>query len=239
MSLARAIRSPSIVSRRARSSVRIPPPVPAPVAVAPPPAPPVPTAPPPEVEYWDFRYRTNRTTWDPGRSPAALLQWLERNPPRRRHVLIPGCGRGHEIFSFSGLSWNVTAIDLSPAAVEKARRRANRALAKQIHCGDFFAHSFTAPALFDVLYERTFLCALSPARRSDYAERAASLLKPGGLLVGFFYFDEQGIEPPYGLAPEEDRQLFAGQFTLVEEASVTDSLSLFDGRERWQVWQKR
>ncbi len=239
MSIARAVRKPSVTSRPAarpvaRPSVRPPAP-----AIVPPPPPPSPAAATPaEIEFWDFRYRTNRTPWDAGRAPVGLLQWIERNPPRRRHILIPGCGRGHEIFSFSGAGWNTTAIDVSPAAIEKVKRRANRALAKQIYCGDFFTHPFNTPQ-FDVIYQRTFLNALAPAHWPDFVLRVASLLKPGGLLLGSFLFGERGAEPPHGLAENEDRRLFEARFMLVEEAPVTDSVAAFEGRERWQVWQKR
>jgi len=232
MSLARAIRPPTITSRSTRLVAR-------PVASAPvvPPVP-VPAVNLAEVEFWDFRYRTNRTPWDPGRAPVGVLQWIERNPPKRRHALIPGCGRGHEIFSFSGAGWNTTAIDLSPAAIEKVKRRANRALAKQIHCGDFFTHHFTPPA-FDVIYERTFLSALLPARWPEFVNRVAQLLKPAGLFLGYFYFGPKGTEPPYGFTEGEHATLLGPRFTLVEEAPVTDSLPMFEGRERWMVWQKR
>ena len=233
MSIARAVHTPSVASRPHRPAAR--PTVPAVVVPLPPPAA---GATPAEIEFWDFRYRTNRTPWDAGRAPVGLLQWIERNPPRRRHILIPGCGRGHEIFSFSGAGWNTTAIDVSPAAIEKVKRRANRALAKQIYCGDFFTHSFT-PSQFDVIYTRAFLNALDPARWAEFVQRVSSLLKPGGLLLGSVVFGERGTEPPHGLAEGEDRRLFEPGFLLLEEAPVTDSVSLFEGRERWQVWQKR
>ena len=230
MSLARAVRPPSVTLR------------PAARPAAPAPVPPLLAAGSTDlaadIEYWDFRYRTNRTPWDPGRTPQAVLQWIERTPPRRRHVLIPGCGRGHEIFSFSGAGWNTAAIDLSPAAIEKVKRRANRALAKQIHCGDFFTHPFNPPT-FDVIYERTFLSSLPPARWPDYVNRVATLLKPGGLLLGYFYFGHKDNEPPYGLAEGEDRRLFETPFVLVEDTLVADSLPIFADRERWMVWQKR
>ncbi len=232
MSIARAVRQPSVASRPARPAAR-----PSAPAVVAPPAPAA-CATPAEIEFWDFRYRTNRTPWDAGRAPAGLLQWIEHNPPRRRHILIPGCGRGHEIFSFSGAGWNTTAIDVSPAAIEKVKRRANRALAKQIYCGDFFNYTFNYP-VFDVIYQRVLLNALPPERWSDYVNRMATLLKPGGFLLGSIIFGERGDEPPHGLAEGEDRLLLEPRFTLVEESPITDSVPLFEGRERWQVWQKR
>lgn len=233
MSLARAVHSPSVASRPHRPAARLV----APSVVVPLP-PPAAAATPAEIEFWDFRYRTNRTPWDAGRAPNGVLQWIERNPPRRRHILIPGCGRGHEIFSFSGAGWNTTAIDVSPAAIEKVKRRANRALAKQIYCADFFTHAFN-PGQFDVIYERAFLNALAPARWPEFVQRVATLLKPGGLLLGSIMFGECGAEPPHGLAEGEDRRLFEPGFMLLEEAPVGDSVPLFEGRERWQVWQKR
>ena len=44
---------------------------------------------------------------------------------------------------------------------------------------DFFTHA-PAEGLYDVVYDCTFLCAIPPARRNDWAAAYARLLRPGG-----------------------------------------------------------
>lgn len=185
-----------------------------------------------------MRYEAGRTPWDFGGVPAALRRFLSSHSAKDRTALIPGCGTGYEIEAFAQAGYAVTAIDFSPPAVARAQARLAPARAKQIVLGDFFTHAFT-DASFDCIYERTFLCALPPDRWPQVAARFATLLKPDGLLVGFFYFGDKEEGPPYGLAPAEDARLLAEYFVLKDDQPVKDSLPLFAGRERWQVRQRK
>ena len=187
-------------------------------------------------EFWDERYQSNRTPWDFGGVPAKLREFLATPPVTGTCVLIPGCGSGYEIAAFSAAGFAVTAIDISPAAIARARghARAGGPRAAQIMLGDFFKHSF-ADEPFDCIYERTFLCALPPERWPAIVERTVSLLKPGGLLFGFYFFGDKEDGPPFGLAPGEDARLFGARFELVTDALSADALPLFAGCERWQV----
>jgi hypothetical protein len=64
------------------------------------------------------------------------------------------------------------------------------------------------------------------------------LLGPGGLLAGFFYFADEPKGPPFGARPEELAALLAPWFGRGGDLEVEDSIALFRGRERWQVWQR-
>jgi SAM-dependent methyltransferase len=194
---------------------------------------------PDQPEFWNARYEADEIPWDFGGVPAALREYLRPNPraPRPagpRTVLIPGCGSGYEIVAFAEAGFEVTALDFSPAAVACARRIVGPALAARVVLGDFFTARLSA-APFDIIYERTFLCSFSPARRAAYERRVADLVKPGGAFVGYFYFDKIPYEegPPFGLAWGEADELFGEHFLLVKDEPVGDSLPLFAGRERW------
>lgn len=189
---------------------------------------------PSQPQFWDTRYASGQTPWDFGGAPAAVSSFLKRSPKTGR-VLIPGCGAGYEARAFAEAGWKVTALDISPVAVELARKNAGPELAKRIFLADFFQDRLTA-AGFDLIYERTFLCALPPEHRPAYVQRTAELLKPGGRLVGFFYFQKTALKdgPPWGLAWGEADALFQDYYTLERDDPVIDSLPLFKGRERWQ-----
>jgi SAM-dependent methyltransferase len=185
-----------------------------------------------DIEFWDSRYRTGRTPWDFGGVPAALSAWLATAKPGC--VLIPGCGSGYEVRAFDERGWDVVAVDSSPAAVERARRLAG----ERVLLADFFAHDFGGRK-FDVIYERTFLCSLPPKARPQYARRIAELLAPDGKLVGFFLYGHEDDPPPYPLTKEDAQVLFSKHFIRVADEPVADSLPLFAGRERWQVWRRK
>ena len=185
-------------------------------------------------EFWDLRFREGFMPWDAGGVPAALREFLAREPPARR-VLIPGCGSGYEVRAFATAGHEVVAIDFSAAAIEAARRVLGELghLAVQ---GDFFAH----PAgKFDLVYERAFLCALPRAHWPRWAARVAEVLRPGGRLAGFFFWSDDERGPPFGLKSGELEALLAPAFDRIEDAPVADSIPVFAGGERWQVWHRR
>ncbi len=199
---------------------------------------------PSHPEFWNSRYRSGKTPWDFGGVPAALQAYLRRGPQGTRpvargRVLIPGCGSGYEIKAFAAAGYDVIAIDIASAAVERARQVVGPALARHIIIGDFFQHDFAA-ASFDVIYERTFLCAFLPDRRPAYRDRIATLLKDHGFLVGYFFHQNPGLEegPPFGFAPGTADGFFAHHFLLEKDESVSDSLPVFAGCERWQEWHR-
>lgn len=183
-------------------------------------------------EFWDVRYASGETPWDFHGVPAALREFLETSQPGS--VLIPGCGSGYEVRAFDEAGWKVTAIDFSPVAVERARSELG-ALASCVVQGDFFTHDFGGKR-FDVIYERTFLCALPPNLWPAYVKRMTQPLRPGGKLVGIFLYGEENDPPPYPLTPDKTRELFEGSFSLIRTLPVLDSLPLFAGKELWQEW---
>ena len=91
---------------------------------------------------------------------------------------------------------------------------------------------------FDVIYERAFLCALPRKAWSGYAARCAELLKPGGVIAGFFFFADTPKGPPFGTSPSELEDLMRPCFERIDDRPVADSIEVFAGRERWQVWRR-
>ena len=189
--------------------------------------------------FWNTRYEAHRTPWDFGGVPPALARYLAARPGRGARVLIPGCGSGREIAAFAEAGYAVTAIDFSPPAVAQARENVGPRLAEAIVEGDFFTHDFAA-APFDLVYERTFLCALPTELWPKIVARSAALLKPGGMLAGIYFFGEKEDGPPFGLAPGEPAKLFDGEFVLVADQPIPtgESQPLFAGGERWQERRK-
>ena len=185
-------------------------------------------------DFWNTRYTAGRTPWDLGSAPSALRSFLAGTKPGR--VLIPGCGSGYEVRAFHDAGFEVTAIDFSAAAVERAARILGP-LGRCVISGDFFTHDF-AEQKFDLIYERTFLCSLPPARWPAYAKRMAELLQKGKVLAGIFLYGHEYDPPPYPLTEAQAAQLLGHDFELIRTEPVSDSLPLFKGMERWQEWRR-
>ena len=187
---------------------------------------------PSRPEFWEKRFRENFTPWDAGGIPLALEGFL-KTEPRRLRVLIPGCGSGYEVRAFADAGHDVLAIDFAPAAVERAKRILGTT-AGLVQLADFFA--FDPGGEFNLVYERAFLCSLPHPLRPRYVERARKLLTPRGRLAGFFFFEEGERGPPFGLKPGELEALLGGHFERTSDAAVPDSIPVFAGKERWQIW---
>ena len=191
--------------------------------------------------FWDERYRAGFTPWDARGVPAALTRFIETVRPGRR-VLVPGCGSAYEAGYLDALGFDVTAIDIAPEALTRAREVLGDAVADRVLVlADFFAFEQE----IDWIYERALLCALPYRLWPDYGVAVRRLLRPGGLLAGFFYIhnaaDEPRRGPPFPAHRTEIDALFAQGFHGEADYSVPEheSIPVFARHERWMVWRRR
>ena len=185
--------------------------------------------------FWDERFERGFTPWDRGDVPRQLRAFVaaQKRPLR---TLIPGCGAAYELGFLLDAGWDATAIDFSPVAVATAKAAVGR-WSERVVQADFFAWQPGHP--LELIYERAFLCALPRAMWPQVAQRWAELLAPGGLLAGFFFFDDVPKGPPFGISAERLDALMAAHFVCIEDAAVADSIPVFQGKERWKVWQRK
>ena len=141
---------------------------------------------------------------------------------------------------------SVTALDISPTAVERAlgiaRRECHSELDSQklrILQGDFFAHRPVKP--YDVVWDYTFLCALPPDMREAWAHKMFSLVARGGRLVTMIYpVGTFSGGPPFALTPETVQNLLskAGfEPEVLEQVPEDVSFAKRKGREWLGVWR--
>ncbi|KPK60843.1 MAG: hypothetical protein AMJ59_04395 [Gammaproteobacteria bacterium SG8_31] len=186
-------------------------------------------------DHWEVLYRENRIPWDAGRVPEDLERYLATEPAASR-ALVPGCGSGYEAARLARAGMEVVAIDFSPAAVGRALE-ITRGSGARVMEADFFE---LEAGMFDLVYERAFMCAMPPGLRIAWARKCAELLVPNGLLLGFFFIDPTATDgPPFGIPPGGLADLLEADFRLEEDRMSEGSLPVFSGRERWQVWKRR
>ena len=170
---------------------------------------------------WQRRYEQNDTPWDKGVPAPALVRFLQDHAISGR-VLVPGCGRGHEVRALAQQpGCSAVGLDLSPIAVAEASELAARAglgETASFIVGDFFQLPPEMNGSFDWLVEHTCFCAIDPLMRPSYAAAVAGALKPGGHLFAIFYLDPaQDRQPPFGVAVAELDGLFSPSFALVRQ----------------------
>jgi SAM-dependent methyltransferase len=187
------------------------------------------------AEFWDLRYGARFAPWDAGRVPAQLRAFALASP--RTRVLVPGCGSAWDVRFLAESGFEVCGIDFSAEAIAAARAVLGP-FADRVRQSDVFAPIAGEP--FPLVYERAFLCALPRRMWPDWGQRMAGLVAPQGVLAGFFYFDAGESGPPFALhAQQELDRLLAPAFERVEDAAVDDSIDVFKGKERWQLWRRR
>ncbi len=77
-----------------------------------------------ETRTWDDRYRSGETPWDTGHPSTELVRVVsdEKIPPGRAVEL--GCGTGTNALWLAAQGFDVTAVDISPLALARARAKA-------------------------------------------------------------------------------------------------------------------
>ncbi|KAI9656552.1 MAG: hypothetical protein M1821_004759 [Bathelium mastoideum] len=145
----------------------------------------------------------------------------ENGLPRRKRALVPGCGRGYDVLLFSSFGYDAYGLDASENAVKACKEFAAQAGDQypvsdkeigqgQVHWmhGDFFSDEWRKGAGgntldFDLIYDYTFLSALTPLLRPKWAQRMSRLLAPSPAVLVCLEFptykDPSTGGPPYAL----------------------------------------
>ena len=143
-------------------------------------------------------------------------------------VLVPGCGRGYALETLSSTfdSKNVVGLEVS----ETARRaceayQTERASKAKCIVDDFFTHAIPSDddRKYDVVYDCTFLCAIQPKQRTQWAEQMKMLTKKGSRLISVVFplGDFEG-GPPFALSPELVTSLLQNDFDVEESIEVPE-----------------
>ncbi|KAK4169857.1 putative thiol methyltransferase 2 [Cladorrhinum sp. PSN259] len=151
---------------------------------------------------------------------------------RRPTALVPGCGRGYDVVMLALHGFDAVGLEVSQNAIDSAKAYAETELSRpsaynfadedsrdrfaavqpgsvNFVRGDFFQRGWETSCLagcddqgFDLIYDYTFLCALLPEMRRDWAQRTRELLGSKGVLVCLefpLYKDLMAPGPPWGL----------------------------------------
>lgn len=105
---------------------------------------------------WELLYREGTPPWETGLPAAELVRVLQEGLLPRGSLLELGCGTGADAVYFARKGFEVTALDASPTAVDRARTRADLAsVAIRFVLEDVFRFAKNSGA-FDVIYDAGF-----------------------------------------------------------------------------------
>jgi SAM-dependent methyltransferase len=169
---------------------------------------------------WDELYRNDTIESLPWYWPALdpdLESALERYVVRSGTFLDLGTGPGTQAIALAVRGFQVTATDLSPAAIAYATRKA-KAVGVDVAfvTDDILATHLTGP--YDAVFDRGCFHVIAPEQRALYVKAMHGLLAPSGrLYLKTFSHHQPGTQGPHRFAPDDIRRCFAGDsFEVIE-----------------------
>ncbi|MBW0471656.1 hypothetical protein O181_011371 [Austropuccinia psidii MF-1] len=165
---------------------------------------------------WQDAWEAGIIPWDKGQVQHALEELFTENGAewgfesvRLGRALVPGCGRGYDVLFLTRRVKECWGIDVSRKAIEMAKAWAEAQADTEdcvfsFHVEDFFKFAIP-PGSFDLAYDYSFFCAISPSQRLHWAQRYAELINQGGKLITLLYpidGDRPG-GPPFSVDPED------------------------------------
>jgi SAM-dependent methyltransferase len=181
-------------------------------------------------EEWNRRYAAVESVWA-ARPNRFLVREVDGLTPGR--ALDLACGEGQNATWLASLGWEVTGVDFSEVAIDKARRRAERdGVSVDFVCADLVEYE-PGLAVFDLVIV-LYIHIPAPERRVVLA-RAAEAVAEGGtfLLVGHDLLNlTEGVggpsDPTFLYTPED----IAAEIPGLEIEKAERVLRDVDGEER-------
>ncbi|HJP90144.1 MAG TPA: class I SAM-dependent methyltransferase [Candidatus Limnocylindrales bacterium] len=179
---------------------------------------------------WDDAYRGGRVPWDIGRPQPAIVR-VAGAGELTGHVLDVGCGSGEHALLASTMGLQVTGVDVSQVAIERARGKARqRGLIAEFLVGDVLDLS-GVPRLdppFDTVIDVGCFHTFANADRPLYARSLASVMEPGSVLH-LLCFSEltPGTDGPRRVTEGELRATFSGDWRV--QRVIAESFSVASG----------
>lgn len=143
------------------------------------------------------RYERRDTPWDIGRPDFNLVETVTRRPVEPCKALDIGCGTGDNAIWLSQQKFEVTGIDTSELAIEKAREKALEANVKLTLAVIDFITSKIEGAPFGFVFDRGCFHSLdSLDARTRFAENVHAHLAKDGLWLSIIgNADEKRLGP--------------------------------------------
>jgi SAM-dependent methyltransferase len=171
-----------------------------------------------ERARWDAQYLSERSwPWDTGRPSSELRRVVASEQLAPCRVLELGCGTGTNAVWLAERGFQVTAVDISRVAIERARQRAirHRVAARFVVADLATCGRLSGP--YDFFFDRG--CFHSVRRRSGraYLEALGHAMREGALglvLAGNDGETEDGIGPPV-FSQQELREELGEHFDIL------------------------
>jgi len=135
------------------------------------------------LKRWDTPYHDNgRPGWDTGRVAPELKKAVEEDRAGRGRAVVLGCGLGTNAIYLAGKGFDVTGVDVAPAALTRAGQKAREA---GVDVRWIVADVLALPELepFDLIFDRGCYHHVRQYNAAGYVQCVRRLSHPGTLLL--------------------------------------------------------
>jgi len=138
----------------------------------------------------------DRIPWNIESPPEVLVRLVESGAILPCRAIDLGCGAGHYAVYLAGCGFQVTGVDLSPTAIEMARKNAEK---KGLDCtfliADVLGDLEGTGGDFLFAFDWELLHHIFPPDRERYIKNVARLLAPGGRYLSVCFHED---DPQFG-----------------------------------------
>jgi len=188
---------------------------------------------------WQGHYDSGECPWDLGEVAPPFRRLLEEGRLNPGSLIVPGCGRGHEVLYFARNGFDVTAVDYTEGAVTTlGERLREQNIQAQVLRQSFFDLDTSHDKQYDMMLEQTFFCAIHPDQRADYVATASRILKQGGRLFGLFYETGEEGGPPFNTTEQNIHDQFSDRFRVFSLEKCDHSIERRQGKEWLAILEK-
>jgi len=147
----------------------------------------------------DTIYRTlspEAIPWNMAEPPEVLVHLVESGTILPSKAIDLGCGAGNYAIYLASRGFQVTGVDISPAAIRMAEENAKiRGIPVTFLAGDLLGNVGWIGDTFDFAYDWELLHHIMPGDRERYVRNVHSLLNPGGKYLSVCFSES---DPQFG-----------------------------------------
>jgi methyl halide transferase len=165
---------------------------------------------------WETAYRETTPSWETGNPSGELVRLVEEGILKPSRILELGCGTGANAVYLARRGFEVTALDSSPTAIERARTRAEQTGALlRIVLADVFEFAETCGS-FDLVFDAGFYHFIRRVNLSRFLDLLWRVTRPGSLYLTLSgAADELSEDGPPRVTEEEIRSELGRLFECV------------------------
>ncbi len=170
-----------------------------------------------DADRWNQRYLAGDTPWDTGRPSSELLRVLEEDKVPTGRAIDLGCGTGANAVLLAEVGFEVTAVDISAAAVDLVHcRKATAAVRVRHLLADVLDPPDDLGGPFDFVFDRGCYHAVRRTDVGRYLRTLERITAPGsvGLVLAGNAREKHEPGPP-AVTEEEIREELGKRFEIV------------------------